>query len=466
MRVIYLVATVAIAMVSCKKEEVIPAGYELADWTNATHGEYATPNYSVVFNQNQVNRIDIVIAPEYWAVMQSNLDSLMNLGPGFPEDSPIYVPCQIYHADKQWYDVGIRYKGNSSLSSSYSQGKKKSPFRLEFNHFEDENPLIWGQSFYGFQQLSLANNFRDNSLMREKMADDLYREFGVPVARSAYYQIYIDHGDGPIYYGLYTMVEIVFDTMLDEHFGNGSGNCYKAEGAMGGGPGAGAGARFGVDFMNYYQDDFELKVYGSGNMDDLIAVWEALHDPIRTTDPATWRSNLEAVFNVNGFLKWLAANTTMQNWDSYGIAPHNYYLYNNPADGRIHWIPWDNNETFFDNMGNTLDFDFGNLQNKPGPPPPMSMYPLIRYLYDDPVYQAIYDNYIDEFINGVFLPSKMTTQYTDMYNMIEPYVTGVYGEQIPSDYSLLNTSADFTNSLSELINHCSTRYTEADAYTP
>jgi len=90
---------------------------------------------------------------------------------------------------------------------------------------------------------------------------------------------------------------------------------------------------------------------------------------------------------------------------------------------------------------------------------------LIRYLYDDPVYRSVYDGYIDQFINGPFEPSKMSTQYNDLYNLIQPYVTGADGESIPA-FSFLNNYADFDASLAELINHCNVRYVEADAYTP
>ena len=119
-------------------QNFINSGGGLADWTDATHGPNASPNYNIVFNQNEVQRLDIVIEPDYWEVMQSDLDALMAAsGTGFTDESPIYVPCQMYHNGKQWYDVGIRYKGNSSLKNAYQQGNGKLPLRIEMNHFEN-----------------------------------------------------------------------------------------------------------------------------------------------------------------------------------------------------------------------------------------------------------------------------------------------------------------------------------------
>ena len=461
----YLVLIFLLAMVSCRKEAPVPPGFELEDWTNNTHAGDATPNYDIVFPNDKVNRFDIVIEPEYWEVLQNNLNEVLGSG-GFATETPTYVPSQVYFNGRQWYDVGFRFKGNSSLSSAYNTGKSKFPIRLEFNHFEDENPLIRGQSFYGFQQLSLANSFKDYSLMREKAADDVFREFGIPTAKAAFYRVYVDHGNGPEYYGLYTGVEIVFDTMIKSQFGTDAGICFKAEGDHANGHAGGATFNY-IHFMEDYEKDFELKGDVQSDMSELINMFTALHDSRRLTDPALWRSNLEAVFNVDGFLKWLAANTTVQNWDTYGLAPHNYYLYYNPEDTRIHWIPWDHNECFINSTTmvhaarDPLPFDFSGT----GPGSIGPNWPLIRFLYDDPTYKTAYDNYIDQFINGPFEPSKMAANYNDMYNLIQPFVTGSEGEVIP-EFSFLNNYSDFDASLTELINHCNVRYAEADAYTP
>ena len=42
--------------------------------------------------------------------------------------------------------------------------------------------------------------------------------------------MYVDHGDGPVYFGLYTLVEEVDDTVLDTQFSDENGNLYKPDG--------------------------------------------------------------------------------------------------------------------------------------------------------------------------------------------------------------------------------------------
>jgi len=70
MNILGLFLIIATLMSSCYKEVlilenngVIP-GEGLEDWTEETHSKDATPNYELVFPQDKVNRIDIVISHE------------------------------------------------------------------------------------------------------------------------------------------------------------------------------------------------------------------------------------------------------------------------------------------------------------------------------------------------------------------------------------------------------------------
>jgi spore coat protein CotH len=445
---------------SCYKEQIIAQGEGLSDWSTSTHGSTAIPNYELVFNNDEVQRLDIVIDPKYWEIMTNNLENLLGVSgqptnPGPPQQqnadadedgsgNPVYVPCSVFHDGKEWYYVGIRFKGNSSLRTVFSAGIKKMPFRLEFDQFADDYPQITGQTFYGFGQLSLGNNFNDMSLMREKTAHDLFREFGVPAPHTAFYRVYVDYGDGPIYFGLYTLVEIVFDTMLEKQFGSNSGNCYKPEND---------GSTFA--FGSFNTSDLSKKTNQSlADWSDLEQLYNILHDDSRTSQPAEWRSNLEQVFDVYGFLRWLAANTAMQNWDTYGKMTHNYYLYHDPADDLIKWIPWDSNEALMEGkMGGTLSISLNEVTEK---------WPLISFIMDQPEYEAVYKTYLLEFINTVFEPSKMQNTYQQQYDLIKPYVVGTDGETEQSTF--LKSDADFDNALTELKNHVSLRKAVVEGY--
>ena len=40
----------------------------------------------------------------------------------------------------------------------------------------------------------------------------------------------LDHGDGPVSLGLYTMVEVIDDTVIERYFDDDSGNVYEGDG--------------------------------------------------------------------------------------------------------------------------------------------------------------------------------------------------------------------------------------------
>lgn len=370
------------------------------------------------------------------------------IGPGGrmegDENNPVWVPAKVEFNGDTWEYVGIRFKGNSSLFSSWRSGNLKLPLKLDFDQFEDVFPEIDDQRFYGFKQLSLASNFHDDSLLREKVAADIFRDAGLPAAQTSFYQVFLDYGEGPVYFGLYTMVEVVDDTLIQTQFTDDSGNVYKP---------SGRGANFAVGSFNEAAFDKETN-QDEADWGDVISMFNALHSETRLSDPQTWRQGLEAVFDVNGFLKWLAVNTVIQNWDSYGIIAHNYYLYNNPATGKLTWIPWDNNEALqIRAQRGTLSLSLEEVGED---------WPLIRYLMDDDQYYATYNAYIQEVIENTFYPEKMIPLYQELHDLIQPYVIGSSAEI--DGYTNLTSEIAFNNALNSLIKHTNNRYQAAKAY--
>jgi spore coat protein CotH len=311
------------------------------------------------------------------------------------------------------------------------------------DRFEDEYPEIANQRFYGFKELSLSNNYDDASLTREKVVPEIFRDFGVPAPQTAFYRVYIDYGKGPIYFGLYTMIEIVDDTMIEDQFADSDGNLYKPEGT---------GASFAKNSFNF--SDFEKKSNEASDWSDVEALYEILHSDQRTSDATLWRTSLENILNVDEFLKWLAVNTTIQNWDTYGNMTHNYYLYNNPEDNRLNWIPWDNNEALqTGKQGGTISISCSDVS---------SNWPLIRYLIDDSVYLNKYKTYLKQTIETAFEPSRMSSKYEYYSNLIREYAVGNNGEQ--RGYTFLQSDSEFDNAISYLTTHVNSRYSVVQNY--
>ncbi|PKL76838.1 MAG: spore coat protein CotH [Candidatus Melainabacteria bacterium HGW-Melainabacteria-1] len=419
-------------------------------------------------------------------------------GPGggggleFSEEDPIFRPATLSFEGKTWQNVGIRYKGNSSLRSSWGRTLKM-PFRFDFDEFENEYPEIKNQRFFGFKRLTLSSGFTDNSLIREKVVADIFRDAGVPAAKTAFYRLYVDYGEGSKYFGLYTMVEAPDKPMLAQQFKNAEGNLYKPTGN-------------GAKFVNFDEKAFPKKTNeNSSDFNDIKAVFSALHAD--RADAAKWRAGLEQVFDVDNYLNYLAVNTLIQNWDTYGRMSHNYYLYTDPSDGKVHWIPWDHNMALSGDMGGGMG---GGLRPgfpatptaaaspTPSPSPSPSAtaspggamtgqrpgfggpggrgalsldlspsevgndWPLIRYIIDDPVYHARYVAYVDKARQGAFAITATKSRYQAAQALIRPFVIGVDGEQ--DDATLLSSQAAFESSLSDLYTHLESRHSAAETF--
>jgi spore coat protein CotH len=425
-------------------EEIIDSA-DYSDWTDATHGRDAELDYSTVFNQTEVLRLDIEISSSNWTKMQSNLSSVINSSSSSQDadlsSDPSFYECSLKFNDIEWYHVGVRYKGNSSLKSTYNSGIKKYSLKLDFNEFGDEYPAVKNQRFYGFRQLNLNNNYLDKSLMREKVGADLFRQFGLAASQTAFCIVYINNGSTTQYYGVYALVEEVDDTVIETQFAKSTGNLYKPDGDA-------------ASFANgkYDTDEFYLKNnLDSADYSDVKSLYTIINSSERTSDVEAWKTSLESVFNVDGFLKWLAANTVIQNWDTYGNMTHNYYLYNNPDNGLLTWIPWDNNEAFQSGkQSGALSFSMSSVS---------SSWPLIKYIIAQSEYEAIYEGYLQQFIDEVFIPADMISTYSTYYDLIKEYA---YAEE--TGYTFISSDSYFDSGVSTLKSHVTTRNNAVISY--
>jgi spore coat protein CotH len=432
--VVYI--ALAVSVLGCRKEYA-DSYVKITDWKPETHGNDAAPDYSVVFKEGKVHRIDLVFQYSDWSKMQNDLEANVKITnpptPVNPAYVPVYVPCNVLYNGIEWYKVGVRYKGNSSLRTALQRKIRKLSFKLDFDQFEDQYPAIKNQRFYGFKQLNLSNGFDDISLMREKTASDLFREFGIPSARTAFCEVWVNYGQGEKYFGLYTMIEEVEDTMINTQF-EGDGNLYKPEGPA---------ATFAYGTYN------QMQLYKQNNTDendysDILSFYNILNSSSRLNNHIQWMSDLETVFSVPVFLKWLAANTTMENWDTYGKMSHNYYLYNDPASGRLTWIPWDNNEALRQGKnGGGLSLSLTEVSNG---------WPVIRFLANDTSYYRIYKNSVASFASGLFSASSINERIDRQASLIR-----FKAMNEKPGYTFLSTPATFDTGITELKQHCQNR---------
>ena len=179
-----------------------------------------------LFDHSKVHTIDIVI----------------NDWDGFIEgcESEEYSACNVIIDGEAMKNVGIRAKGNTSLSSVRNMNSSRYSFKIEFDQFEN------GKTYHGLDKLCLNNIIQDNTYMKDYLAYTLMNDFGVDAPLCSYAYITVNGED----WGLYLAVEAIENSFLERNYGKNYGDLYKPD-ALGFGGGRGNGKDFSMgNFMN------------------------------------------------------------------------------------------------------------------------------------------------------------------------------------------------------------------------
>ena len=159
------------------------------------------------FIADRVVTVRIVMKEEYWTACRQNALAEQYLRADFWFDGELVS------------DVGVRPKGNSSLREAFHSGSPRFSLKVDFNLFNK------ARNFRGLKKLNLNNGFSDPTLIRERLAYELFEQMGIPTPRSSFIDLWIN--DTRL--GVYTMVEQIDKTFLRRHFPTDDGNIYKPE---------------------------------------------------------------------------------------------------------------------------------------------------------------------------------------------------------------------------------------------
>ncbi|NQS98744.1 MAG: CotH kinase family protein [candidate division Zixibacteria bacterium] len=308
-----------------------------------------------------------------------------------------YYPGRFIFQGQVYDSVGIRFKGFSSYLNY--PGVKK-PFKVSFNEYFEN------QTFYGLKKINLNNCHKDPTMMREKLAIDLFNAH-IPSMRGNHVNLYIN---GELW-GLYLHVEQVNKHFIEDRFGFGEdGNLFKGEPS-------GWLTWLGTDTTQYrlhYQlENNEEEDYWG----DLIHFCDILNN----TPQSHFVDSLEANFDPLNFLQFLSINTLLVNLDSYIGMGHNYYIYHYEDENRFVHIPWDLNESF-GRFSLGLSPSQRINMNIFWTPSPWQPRPLVSRIFDVGIYKDIYINNIDQLVHTDFTSDTMFTRIDSLASLIQEHV--------------------------------------------
>ena len=160
---------------------------------------------SRLFDNTRVHTVDIVMND--WDEFIANAAS---------EE---YDTANVVIDGESYKNVGIRAKGNTSLSTVASLGSERYSFKIEFDHYDS------AKSYYGLDKLSLNNLIQDSTMMKDYLTYTMMNEFGVKSSLCSYVYITVNGED----WGLYLAVEGVEEAFLERSYGSDYGELYKPD---------------------------------------------------------------------------------------------------------------------------------------------------------------------------------------------------------------------------------------------
>jgi len=264
---------------------------------------------AVLFSSEQVVRIEITLDEEDWGQLCSQVRPFATaLSKGtLPERPYTYFRGDLTVNGVKFPDVGIRKKGFLG-----SQDEVRPSLKVKFSEFRKNRRIG------GLDRLTLNNNKQDATLAYQFLGYRLYRKAGLPAPRCGLAAVTVNGRS----LGIYSNVESIKKPFLKNEFGDDSGNLYEGT--------------YPADFYPDRISRFEKKTNGkTADRTELVRIAELLQDP--GEDLA---QTLDSHIDMDRFHTFWALESLIGFWDGYCANQNNYFVYINPADSRLTFIPW------------------------------------------------------------------------------------------------------------------------------
>lgn len=188
-----------------------------------------------LFDQSRVHTIDIV-ADDWEGFLETCTDEE-------------YILCDLVIDGESVQNVGLRAKGNTSLTSVASYGNDRYSFKIEVDHYDST------KSYHGLDKFCLNNIIQDNTYMKDYLVYTMMGDMGVASPLCSYAYITVNGED----WGLYLAVEAVEESFLTRNYGSDYGELYKPD-SMSFGGGRGNGKDFDMEqFQQQNQENASEK---------------------------------------------------------------------------------------------------------------------------------------------------------------------------------------------------------------
>lgn len=270
-----------------------------------------------IFPTDRVLQIEITVDEEDWeSIRYVRRDLRTELAPERqfgPFDSPYeYVKADVVIDGKKFKKVGLRKKG---LLGSQSATRPSFKIKLDYKHKK--------QSIDGYALLTLNNNRQDPSVLSQFMGYRFYHKVGLAAPRSALAHVTLNGKN----FGVYTHVESAKKTLVENGFGNSKGTLFE-----------GMVNDFHPGWENSFDRKFGNGAFGKKQIKALIDALEISEDEPQQEDDL--EASIGSVVDLDAFYKFWAVESLLGFWDGYCGNRNNFFIYVNPEDDKIYFLPW------------------------------------------------------------------------------------------------------------------------------
>lgn len=244
----------------------------------------------------------------------------------FKVDIPVHFQGADLPDDGQVTNAGLRQRGG------FTRLAPQKSYRVKL----DSKEVLWRNE----RRLQMNKMPYDTSRIRNKVSFDLMQSIpNLPSLSTQFVNLWIDDGEGPEDYGLFTHTEYVGKEYLAKRGWDTDDHIYKIEEFV--------FSESDLDFLALDEDgepldvdrfETRLEIERGDDHRKVIEMINAVNDKSRS-----FESILDQYFDAENVLTWITVNLLLHQTDA---ITHNFYLYNPLNSDKFYFMPWDYDGTF------------------------------------------------------------------------------------------------------------------------
>ena len=410
------------------------------DYTKYINIRDQSDDYDRLFDNYNFKSFTISFEEEVFTEMTENMQEHFDEYGDYIDNTmyPINLTYRDSETEFTVYEIGFRTKSTTSrnlLRTVDWQGRDvyhQTTFQLQFNEtfeYTDgsnlENILKTREVFnleqLNFEYSQIYQSDYDETMISEAYTHYLYDQADILVANASYGVVYLQIGDTIVNYGFFTIIEPIDSEFVKNNFDSNLaleyGDLYKVTDVLG----------EGILDLDY-EDLVGI------NLDDIRYTYSLRNNTLDNTrrthnnfvsfieninDLEYFKENYEDILDYDMFARYLAISFLVGNTDDIRFNHNNFYLYFDIYTNKMSFIPFDLDNTLgfgkhLDLSGNFgVDYSIYYITENPNT--------LVAAFFEVDELVELYDTYLNQFIDDIFIYSDFLTMYNaskDIYELI------------------------------------------------